>query len=60
MGVLQFYYDKIILEHFTNSDENAFLLNEWDPAISPIDQTNFYRKVSEEIMKTYLIIYRMN
>jgi len=57
MGVLQFYYDKIILEHFTNSDENEFLLNEWDPAISSIDQTNFYRKVSEEIMKTYLIIY---
>ena len=57
MGVLQFYYDKIISEEFFKSPEKDFLLNEWEPSNFPIEQTDFYRIVSEEILKKSKMIY---
>lgn len=57
MGLLQFYYDKIISEEFFKSPEKDFLLNEWNPDTFQIDQTDFYRIVSEEILKKYKMIY---
>jgi len=56
MGVLKFYYDKIILETFEKSGEKDFLLNEWNPDI-PIEQTEFYQSITDEIFKQYKMIY---
>ena len=57
MGILRFYYDKIIQEHFFSSEEKEFLLNEWEPSITPIESTKFYENVSKEIMETFKVIY---
>jgi len=57
MGVLQFYYDKIIFENFEKSSEKDYLLKEWNPDEKSIDQTEFYSIVSNEIMGKYKMIY---
>lgn len=57
MGLLQFYYDKIISEQFFISPEKDFLLNEWNPDEKPITQTKFYEIVSNQIMNQYKMIY---
>ncbi len=57
MGVLQFYYYKIIFENFEKSSEKDYLLKEWNPDEKSIDQTEFYSIVSNEIMEKYKMIY---
>lgn len=57
MGLLQFYYDKIISEQFYISSDKDFLLNEWNPDGTPIEQTIFYNRVVEEIMDKHKILY---
>ena len=57
MGLLKFYYDAIILDKFNSSNEQDFLLKEWNPDEKPIEQTQFYLIVSNEILKKYNFIY---
>jgi putative phage-type endonuclease len=57
MGLLQFYYDRIIFEQFNLSKERDFLLKEWKPEEKPIEETDFYQIVSEEILKKFGKIY---
>jgi len=57
MGLLQFYYDKIILEQFQSSSEKDFLLNEWNPEEKQISDTLFYQNICLEIMNQFKMLY---
>ena len=57
MGLLKFYYDEIILNNFNKSLERDFLLNDYDPDTHKIEETEFYRAVSQEIMEKFRILY---
>jgi putative phage-type endonuclease len=59
MGLLKHYYDKIVFDQFKllNQETNEYLLKEWDGSASTIKNTEFYEKVSSEILKTFGILY---
>lgn len=57
MGILKFYYDKIIFEEFENSEERTYLLEEWTPELRPIEELAFYGNVVKKIMDQYQRLY---
>lgn len=57
MGVLKFYYDRIIYELFETSSDREYLLNEWNPEIKPIEEVNYYHEVCAAILEKYKVLY---
>lgn len=57
MGLLKFYYDRIIYEKFQKLLSKDFLLNEFNPEVHKIEDTEYYFNVREEIIKQFKIIY---
>lgn len=59
MGALKYYYDKIILNIFQNSDNETrnFFINEWD--FSSIKDTDFYKQIESQITEQYKIVYEV-
>ena len=53
MGLLKFYYDDILSNEFFRSIDMDFLLNNWNPDEHSIEETEYYKVVSNEIMKKF-------
>lgn len=55
MGLLRFYYDKIIVDNLNKLDDEAknYILNDWSPDSSDISVTNYYIQVENDILQQF-------
>ena len=55
MGLLRFYYDKIIVDNLNKLDNEAknYILNDWSPELSDITVTTYYQQVENDILQQF-------